>query len=262
MKNTSFTVTYSELFYLKIANVNMLEACELAASLIAEKKSKAIFTPNASLVNKAMAEPAFLKILQSADLLIPDGMSLVLASRVLKRSLKEKVSGSSYFLESCLFLGNIGFKIFIMGAADGVADLAKNRIQKKNPKINIIGTYSPKYGFEKDEEERRRMIELINVNKPDVIYFALPDGKGERWIIENMNYYHPCINIQIGAAVDFVAGLKTMPPNIFKKLGMAWFWRLMAEPFPRKKRIMQDNFMILKHFIKYYKNEKSINNRN
>lgn len=259
--STTYNFDHSELFGLKIANLTMGEALVASEELLLERQAKAIFTPNASMVNKAIEEPNFLKVLQSANSLLPDGMSLVIASRILKRPLKEKVSGSSFFVESINYFGNRGYKAFIIGAAEGVADKAKQNLVSLNPRVNIVGTYSPILGFEKSEEERLKMINIINSNKPDVLYFALPDGKGEQWIIENMYNYHPCLNIQIGAAVDFVAGIKSMPPRIFKKFGIAWFWRLMAEPFPRKKKIILDNIMIIKNFYKYYKYEKSLNNR-
>lgn len=236
------------LFGLDIANVTMQEACELAVEYASKMVNyRAIFTPNANMIVKAMKDEELFKALAKSDLLLPDGISLVLASKKIRRPLKCKVSGSSYFERSCAALAESGARIFLLGAAEGVGIKTAKILRVKYPDIKIIGIYSPPYLFEESESENIKVLNILKEHEIDVLYVAMSGGRGEKWIIDNKDKYCISCSIQVGAAFDFVAGVRKIPPEIMKKIGFAWLWRLICEPENMWKRLIHEDLKMLKY---------------
>ena len=242
---------FVNIFGLDIANITMQEACELAIEYANMKGNyRAIFTPNANMVVQAIEDDSFHKILSRADLLIPDGISLVIASRFIGSPLKEKVSGSTFFIKSCESFVNNNKKVFFLGAAEGVALEAAKKLKLKFPKLNVIACYSPPFGFENNQVENKKIIEMLKNSSPDVLFVAMSNGRGEKWIIENKEKYNIPCSIQVGAAFDFCSGIKNIPPEFIKKIGFAWLWRLLSDTKYVWKRFFTEDIKIIKYIIK------------
>ncbi len=248
------------LFGLDIANVTMLESCQIANQFAKKRdKYRAIFTPNANMMVKEIEDSNFRKILSSADLLLSDGISLIIASIIFNKPLKEKVSGSTFFIKSCESFANNNKKVFFLGAAEGVALKAAESLKKHFPKLNVIGCYSPSYGFENDQIENQKIIEMLKNSSPDVLFVAMSNGRGEKWIIENKQFYQIPVSIQVGASFDFAAGIKRIPPEFIKKTGLAWLWRLLHEPKRLwRQRLVEDPRFYYYMFKRIIKERKMI----
>lgn len=237
------------IFDLPIANVDMQEACNITTEFAFGEKFKAIFTPNANMIAKALKDNKLFNALVKADLLLPDGISLVFASKRIGTPLKCKVSGSSYFEKSCAVLAEREVKIFLLGAAEGIGEKVANKLKKKYPNIKIVGTYSPPYFFEKNENENTKVLEILKKQKINVLYVAMSGGRGEKWIIDNKDKYRISCSIQVGAAFDFVAGVKKIPPELVKKIGFAWLWRLLTDTKYVWRRFFNEDIKILKYIL-------------
>ncbi|MDA3812866.1 MAG: WecB/TagA/CpsF family glycosyltransferase [Candidatus Cloacimonetes bacterium] len=241
---------FVNLFGFDIANVTMHEACELTIEYATNTdKYYAIFTPNANMIVKAMKDETLFKALVKADLLLPDGISLLIASKRIGNSLKEKVSGSSYFEKSCSVLAETGARIFLLGASEGIGETAAKELKKKNSSIKIVGTYSPPYRFEENKIENDKVLEILNKQEIDVLYVAMSGGRGEKWIMKNKEKYKIPCSIQIGAAFDFVAGKRKIPPEFIKKIGFAWLWRLLTDTKYVWRRFFKEDIKILKYIL-------------
>jgi len=173
-----------------------------------------------------------------ADLLVPDGMPLIWASKLLKRPLKEKIEGSDVFFNFCDLASLKGYRIFLMGAKEGVAKRAADKLEKKYNGLKIAGTYSPFFGFENNLQESKKMVKLLKESRADVLFVGLSEGKGEKWINDNKDKYEIPVSIQVGSSFDFAAGEKIMSPKFLKKIGFAWLWRLVQEPGRLWKRYL------------------------
>ena len=209
-----------------------------------------IFPVNVDMVVKAKKDADFLNVLKKSSVLIADGMPIVWISKLLKDSLPEKLSGSSLFFDLCELSNRSGYRIFFLGAAEGVANKASILLKKKYPNLKISGTYSPPFGFETDVLENTKIINLLIDSKPDILFVALGAPKQEKWIINHMNEYKISVSIAIGATLDFVIGNKKIPPDFIKRIGLAWLWRLIDEPKRLWRRYLIDD---MKFFYYVYK---------
>lgn len=239
------------LFGLNIANVTMQQACDIVVEYAKDRsKNRCVFTPNSQLVLKAINDSSFHSVLFSGDLLIPDGMPLVWASKVFKTPLKEKVSGSTFFQECCRNLSETDGKVVLLGGRDGIGEKVSKNMRSKFPKLNIISCISPPFEFENNETENSKVIKLLKQTEADVLFVAMSIGRGERWIVNNKDKYNIPVSIQVGAAFDFAAGIKKIPPEFIKKIGFAWLWRLAHEPKRLWRRYLLEDSQIFYHIAR------------
>jgi len=209
---------------------------------ISNKRKLNIVPVNVDMLVKARKDRLFQGILNN-NYAIPDGMPIVWASKILKSPLREKTAGSDLFIEICKVSNQKGYKLFFLGAAEGVGEKAKEQIITDYKDINIVGTYSPPLGFEKSDEENRKIISKINKANPDILFLAFGAPKQEKWISNYGKNINANITVSIGGTLDFVAGIKKFPPQLIKKMGFAWLFRIIDEPRRLWKRYLIDDMV-------------------
>lgn len=223
-----------------IDNVIFSEAVQLFIMLAKDKDNHHIVvTPNVDHIIKLQTDKDFQDVYKSASLVFADGVPLIWASRYLKTPLKEKISGSDIFPEICCAAAKEGLKVFFLGGQPGAADAAKTELSRKNPKLNVCGTYCPPFGFEKDSQENQKIIKAINTAKPDILFIGLGAPKQEIWAAKWKDELFPSVSIGIGASFNFTAGLVKRAPLWAQRIGLEWFWRFLMEP----KRLFRRYFI-------------------
>ena len=235
----------------EVDNVNMKEAIQKIEQLILSKKSSYVVTPNVDHIVKLETDKEFQEVYKEADLILTDGMPLIWISKIKKTPIKEKVSGSDLFPEVCKLAAEKGYKVFLLGAAEGVAAKAAENLKVKYNGLNIVGTYSPSYGFENKEDEIEEIIKMINEFKPDILAVGLGAPKQEKFLYKFRNRLNVPVSLAIGASIDFEAGNIDRAPKWMQKVGLEWFYRLCKEPKRMFKRYIIDDTKIIKIFIKY-----------
>ncbi len=225
----------------KIHNVTMQDAVDIIRKWVEGDTLHAVYTPNSEIIMQAQRNPELKSILNDAGLLIPDGAGVVLASKILKTPLKEKVSGVD--LAKNLFKAFSGKStgFFILGGEPGVADMAAVNIIAEFGRVNIKG-YA--HGYFKPEEEAA-LIEQINRVKPDILLVGLGAPKQELWIHRNMYRLSCKVCIGIGGGIDIFAGKVSLTPEFIRKAGFEWLHRLIREPRRYKRMMDLPRFMIL-----------------
>lgn len=236
---------------IEIDNLTMNESIDYIDKLIKRKKPSYVVTPNVDHIVKLEKDDEFVKVYKNADLILTDGMPLIWISKFLKTPIKEKVSGSDLFPRICELASENGYSIFLLGAAEGVALKAAENLKKKYKNLNIVGTLSPTYGFEKDDNEIKKIIEEINLAKPDILAVGLGAPKQEKFLYKYRNDLNVPISLAIGASIDFEAGNIERAPLWMQKCGLEWFYRFTQEPKRMFKRYFIDDIKILKILIKY-----------
>jgi N-acetylglucosaminyldiphosphoundecaprenol N-acetyl-beta-D-mannosaminyltransferase len=177
----------------------------------------------------------------SAALVLADGAPVVLASRILGRELPERVAGSD--LVPALFArANAEFplKVFLLGAAPGVADRAAAAIERRWPCITVVGTLSPPLGFERDADENERILATVAAAAPDVVLVGLGAPKQELWVHAYADRLQAKVALCIGATIDFLAGEKRRAPLWMRRVGLEWLHRLSTEPRRLAMRYLRD----------------------
>src|SRR5919202_1776920 len=222
----------------KILNISIDNLSQ--SELLKKLNSGIVFTPNVDHLMKLQDDVDFLKAYDLASYKLCDSKILFYISRILGTPLKEKISGSDLFPAFYEYhKNNEDIKIFLLGAREGVALEAQKKINSKIGRPIIVGAHSPSFGFEKDEEECSKMIELINQSGATVLAVGVGAPKQEKFISK---YKDKLPNIKIflaiGATIDFEAGNIKRAPKWISELGLEWLHRLLSEPKRLWKRYL------------------------
>lgn len=229
----------------------MNEAIEGIDKLICERNHSYIITPNMDHIVLIENDDLFKEVYDHADLVLTDGKPLIWISKMLGNPIKEKVSGSDLFPRICDLAAENGYKIFILGAAEGVADKAAEKLSNKLPTLDIVGTYSPPFGFEADKNEVDEIVTMINAAKADILAVALGSPKGEKFIYRIRDKIDVAISISIGATIDFEAGNVKRAPKWMSDCGLEWLYRISQDPGRLVKRYWNDAVNIIPIIRKY-----------
>ncbi len=235
----------------KVDNLTMEEALKYIDKLIVKNSASYVVTPNVDHIVKLEEDEELKKVYENADLILTDGMPLIWISKLKKKPIKEKVSGSDLFPKLCNLAAKKDYSIFLLGARNGVAEKAAENLRNKYSGLNIVGTYSPTFGFEQDEKEIKYIIEIINKVKPDILAVGLGAPKQEKFIYKYRDELKVPISLAIGASIDFEAGNIERAPKWMQKNGLEWFYRLSKEPKRMFKRYVIDDTKIIKLIFKY-----------
>jgi exopolysaccharide biosynthesis WecB/TagA/CpsF family protein len=217
-----------------------------------------LVTPNVDDIMKHQWNRDFHELASQAEFVVCDSKILLLASKFLGTPLKEAIPGSSFFPKYCDYHRNDDVRVFLLGAKEGVADVAKEKINKRIGRDIIVGTYSPPFGFEDDEQECNHILEVISSSGANVVLVGLGNPKQTKWIYRYKNEL-PDINVflALGATIDFEAGNIKRAPIIMQKLALEWLYRLFKEPQRMYKRYLIDDmpffWLLLKQKLGIYK---------
>jgi exopolysaccharide biosynthesis WecB/TagA/CpsF family protein len=229
--------------------------------LLESFKAGVIFTPNVDHLIKLQRDPDFVQAYSIADYKICDSQILMYASKFLGTPIKEKISGSDLFPAFCNYhKNNEEIKIFLLGAAQGVASSAQKKINHKIGRSIVVNSYSPPFGFEKDEAECQKIVDTINNSDATVLAIGLGAPKQEKWIYKYKDDLKSIkIFMALGATIDFEAGNVKRAPKWMSEIGLEWLFRLLCEPKRLWKRYLLDDipflFLILKQKLNLYINK-------
>ncbi|MEK7453034.1 MAG: WecB/TagA/CpsF family glycosyltransferase [Patescibacteria group bacterium] len=210
-----------KIFDVGIDNISLKEAKNILENILIQKKQIKIFTPNPEILLKAEKYSEFKKILQDGDLLVPDGIGIILMSRIFGDKFKEKITGVDLMMEICAMAEKHQKSIFFLGGRNKSAEKTSNILKSIFSKLIISG-------FSEDVDS---CYNLIKDSTPNIIFVALGAPKQEVWISKNIKNF-PFINIAIGVggAFDLISGKIKRAPLMIQRVNMEWLWRLLMEP--------------------------------
>lgn len=241
----------------EIDNYTMDEAVEAIDQLIGQNKNGYVVTPNIDHIVKLETNTELQQIYQDADIILTDGKPMIWISKFYGNPIKEKVSGSDLFPRLCGLAAKKGYRVFLLGAAEGVAVKAAENLQKKFPGLIIAGTYSPPFGFEKDEEEITKIIDIVTSASPHILVVGLGCPKQEKFIYKYRDELHVPVSLGLGASIDFEAGILKRAPKFLADHGFEWLYRVVQDPKRMAKRYFVDDVKILRLVIKYWPKKKN-----
>lgn len=197
--------------------------------------------------------PVFKKALQESDILLPDGVSIVWAARLLTGERIKKTAGADLHKILLENLQKTEGRCFYLGASNSTLERITHRIRLEYPSVEVA-TYSPPFKTVFSEEDNVEMHKVINEFKPDVVFVGMTAPKQEIWIHQNYQYIDTHILCGIGAVFDFYAETKKRPPRWMINCGLEWFGRLCMEPSRLWKRYLLYNAVFVwKIFQLYFK---------
>ncbi|MDD4495494.1 MAG: WecB/TagA/CpsF family glycosyltransferase [Eubacteriales bacterium] len=238
----------------KIDSITMDDACKRVIDLIygdgidegsmgkdgVDKDAvHSVYTPNAEILMAAQRDRELKDILNRGELVVPDGAGVVLASKILKRRVPEKVSGID-LIKRIISYGEKAPVIFMFGGKPGVAELSRDNVLKQYPGVKIAGVH---HGYFTAEEEPA-IIEKINNSGAELLLVALGAPKQEKWIDSHRNTLKVKVCIGVGGSLDVFAGKAKLAPEFIRKIGLEWLYRLIREPRRFKRMLDIPRFML------------------
>lgn len=214
--------------------VTMEQAVAKAKKMLTDGGQHFICTPNPEIVMEAQKDKDLMDILHEADMVIPDGIGVVWASKYSNIRLTERVPGYDLTQNLMAELVSTEETFYFFGGAPGVASTAARKMMKKYPGLQVVGVHNGYF----DEKEEKRIIQDIKTKSPSILLVGLGAPKQEKWIYENLRLVGAKVAIGVGGSFDVMAGNVKRAPQIFCKLGLEWFYRLITQP-TRWRRMMR-----------------------
>lgn len=237
----------------EIDNLTMEEALDAIDDLIRQNKNAYVVTPNVDHIVQLEAGGELCEVYKNADLILTDGKPLLWIAKWYGTPIKEKVSGSDLFPRLCEMAARKGYNMFFLGAAEGIAAKAAENLTERYPELNVVGTYSPPYGFEKDIAEMQKITTMIKKVKPHILIVGLGCPKQEKFILHNREKLGVPISLGLGASFDFEARNIKRCPKWMADHGLEWLFRITQDPKRLVKRYLVDDVKIFRFAWKYRK---------
>ncbi len=212
----------------------------IAAWIRGSGGAKHVCTVNPEFIMIAQNDPIFFAILQRAAICAPDGVGLLWASRYLGAPLPERVTGSDGVPFIARHAAERGWKLFFLGAAEGVAERAAAMLQASCPGLIIAGAHggSPSAG---DED---RIVELVNKSGADILFVAYGAPEQDKWIARNLPRLQVSMAMGVGGALDFIAGVIPRAPGWMQRRGLEWLYRLLRQPWRWRRMLRLPRFVL------------------
>lgn len=237
----------------QVDNLTMDETLDRIEQLISLNKNAYVVTPNVDHIVQLEHGGVLCEVYQDADLILTDGKPLIWISELYGTPIKEKISGSDLFPLLCQRAAQKGYKMFFLGAAEGVAAKAAENLMAKYPGLQVVGTYSPPFGFEENADELAKIYDMIKSAQPHILVVGLGCPKQEKFIYNHREALGVPLSLGLGASLDFEAGNIKRAPKWMSDHGLEWLYRAVSEPKRLAKRYFVDAIEIAPIVWKYRK---------
>ena len=234
----------------RILNVDILQITQ--KDLLAGLDRGVLITPNVDHLVKLQRDAVFYDVYREAEWVVCDSKILYLLSKLLRRPLPEAIPGSSFFTVYYMHhKDDADCRIFLLGAKEGIAAKAMERINGKVGRRIVVGAHSPSFGFEKHEQECDDIISIVNKSGANVLLVGVGAPKQEKWIMKYRDRM-PGVKLfmALGATIDFEAGTLKRAPVFWQKIGMEWLYRVLKEPRRLFRRYFVDDMQFFFYFAK------------
>jgi len=169
------------------------------------------------------------KATQAADMVMPDGVGIILAARLLGYPHNGRVTGPELMLKLCDWGREHGYRHYFYGGAEGIAETLKEKLCREYPGLQVVGTYTLPFRTLSPQEDRA-IVERVNSTQPDILWVGLGAPKQEKWMLQHLGRIQATAMIGVGAAFDFHSGRVKWSPTWMRKLGLEWVYRLAQNP--------------------------------
>ena len=219
------------IFSVSVDTAERKDILQKMSDMLCGNSQNKIFTPNTEMLLAAKKDHRLADMLNSAELLIPDGTGVKIASQILNSPLSERLSGIDLAAELLTIAAQTENSVYLLGGKEGVAEAAAKNLKNLLPSLDICGTH---HGyFDKSGEENDRLLSDIRAAAPQILFVCFGFPAQERWICENLTPTAlPSVRIAmgLGGSLDVWSGNKKRAPKALQAMGLEWLWRSAFEP--------------------------------
>lgn len=219
-------------------NMTMDEAVAEGMRLIESDGAHYVVTPNPEIVEVCREDDDARDAVNNADLVIADGIGVIYGAKILGTPLKEKLPGIEFAQRLMEQMAKNEKTLFLLGAKPGVAEEAARRLQEKYAGLKVVGTHD---GYFKEDEA---VVSAIKESSADVVFVCLGAPKQEKWMRKNGEATGAHLLLGLGGCLDVFSGTVQRAPEIYQKLGLEWFHRLIKNPSRAGRMIKLPLFLV------------------
>jgi N-acetylglucosaminyldiphosphoundecaprenol N-acetyl-beta-D-mannosaminyltransferase len=228
--------------------VSLEQAVQIVDSWIQTRSPKYVCVTGVHGIMESQRDPSLREIHNGSGLTVPDGMPIVWISKLRGHRHATRVYGPDLMLALCEYGQDRGYRHYLYGGREGVPDELASALQRRFPRIKVVGQYSPPFRPLSDSEDRE-ITTVINSANPDIVWVGLSTPKQERWVAGHRATLQAPVLIGVGAAFDFISGRVRQAPRWMMKIGMEWFFRLIMEPKRLWKRYTVNNILFVYYLL-------------
>jgi len=210
----------------RVHRMGMEEVLRCIERWIAERVPRMVITADANALVLAQQDVEFRVLLQTADLITPDGAGLLWAARRLKQPFPERVPGVELVAQLVRMSHERGYRLYFVGAAPGVAQRAAHALQQSFPNAQIVGV---DHGYFHPDEEPA-ILKRIAAACPDVLLVGMGMPRQEKWIARHKERLGVPVSVGVGGSFDVYGGVVRRAPRWMQRYGLEWLWRLLHDP--------------------------------
>lgn len=199
-----------------------------------------LITVNPEFVMAAQRDADFRRAINEAALVVADGVGVVWATRYLGAATPERITGVDTLMALARHCADAGYRLYLLGAAPGVAEEAASRLQALAPGLQIAGTYAGSPAPAEEED----IIERVRAAQADILCVAYGAPAQDLWIYRNLARLPAALAVGVGGAYDFIAGRQRRAPRLMQRLGLEWLYRLYREPWRWRRMLALPRFAL------------------
>lgn len=233
---------------IRVDRVSQKQALDLVMEMIAQYHASErtlschqLITVNPEFVMAAQRNADFRAAINAASLVVADGIGVVWATRYLKAPTPERITGVDTLVALAKRCATASYRLYLLGAAPGVAEEAATRLQALAPGLQIAGTYAGSPAPTEEEE----IIERVRAARADVLCVAYGAPAQDLWIARNLTRLPVALAVGVGGAYDFISGRQRRAPHLMRRLGLEWLYRLYREPWRWRRMLALPRFALL-----------------
>ncbi|MGM9920430.1 MAG: WecB/TagA/CpsF family glycosyltransferase [Bhargavaea sp.] len=205
---------------------------------VKNNRKRFLVTANPEIIMMARQNPEFAEAIQSADYVVPDGIGLIIGSRIIGHPLKERIPGVELVEELLKISDENNLAVYFYGAKPEVLKRLLDSVNKKYPGIRVAGSSD---GYTSSPEAVAKQIES---KSPDIVFVAMGAPKQEEWIYRHFKNYSKGIFVGVGGSFDVLSGTVKRAPVIWRKLNLEWLYRLLRQPSRWRRMMLLPTYLL------------------
>jgi N-acetylglucosaminyldiphosphoundecaprenol N-acetyl-beta-D-mannosaminyltransferase len=237
---TASRVPTVSIYGVPVSRMNMQQTVAYLTETIERGIPQQVVTANPIILMAGLENPSFMKILREADLVVPDGTGLVWAAGYVGQPVAERVAGFDLMLELMKVGSPRGWKVYLLGAAPGIAEAAAEKLKALYPGIRVVGCRD---GYFSDAEDDA-VIADVTAQAPHLLLVARATNNQDPWIGKYKDRLRVPVMMGVGGSFDVLAGRVKRAPKLFQRLGLEWFYRLLREPSRYRRMLVLPKFVL------------------
>lgn len=223
-----------------ISKMSMDQTVAYLTNVIEQRQPHQVITANPIMVMAAQDDPAYLSMMQRAELIVPDGTGVVWAAKYVGEPVVERVPGYDLIHELMKVGESKSWKVYLLGASNEVIQAAAEKLRTAYPRIKLVGVRD---GYFKDEQDAEVIQDIVDA-APDLLFVGRSAANQEPWIGKYKQQIGVPVMMGVGGSFDVLSGKLKRAPVLFQKLRLEWFYRLMQEPWRYKRMLLLPKFAL------------------